>query len=484
MIILNFFIQGNNLIKNKLPIPLSNQISINVNLIHMFNQKNEDSKNAAGKDINKQENTENSKRSNLYYKKPSMDTNISLLHKNLNINNNRKSFDISFQSQVETSQNLKKEDNRKILKNNILNNLSKKTNENFIKNNKKLLSPIKEAQVNKLNILRGNNLVILKPLLRKQNDFPKLYKNASLNDITIHTILNKSKIGYKTRNVYQNNSRDLEDDQNTSTIEDREKTKESDIFSMTQCEEKNIWKNTYNYNNNDKNPDNINHLTKDQSLKTINSKTTPKNESNLNLKLSQNKNVIISQSPDFLSNNIKNKTTKSTIFKDEKCNVNKSTNHESKNINPNFTNAEESTKYISINQTTILNNFSYNKYSKLSSFKYNNVFSPKISLNSTGCNDKITNDYFHNKNDNSSKMINHSASTLNMSKMEGKKLIEKIENTIHKNIQNEKSFLVPNSTSDLKFKNCSPLKTIFFNCKDNIDLSSNLQSFVRRLNKK
>jgi len=345
-----------------------------------------------------------------------------IISNNENSNKNRNSMDKEYKTDFINSTNTKMENT-------------------FVKKN--ILCPIKDLQTIKLKSMRetSDDLKHMKKKYNPNNN-SEINKNISQNILT----KNSNLYGSIDKTTYHFIDSNKVSEENTSIIEENLKTRENENFLMTQYDEKKDTKNAFkknnikivcNYSNNSIKGD-------DFSNKNDNKKKLQKN----NLRKSNNAIEINSN----FDNNI-------------------NYNQES--------NSDLSTKYISFNQSATINNInlsSSNISNFKSTFKKINISNKKKnSIDNTNNNliYKTSNDKNISFNENNSFDRNSSNSILDKDIYKGKALIMKIENKVL-NQKEEKYPLIPSLNKNMKFKNSNPLKTILFNCNDNLNITNKL----------
>lgn len=408
-------------------------------------------------------------------------------------NNNINSYNIN-ENKINSYNSYNATNNKSLGKNGF--STTKSDNLTFIK--KQILSPIKETPVklNQLKLKNNNEKYLIETTKNLRNKtFSKIVLNPIIDNSSInnnnnnnHNSINKSTFSVNSNyNTYLKNKVNQRPNKDESSVimEEANKTKESDIFNMTQYDEKSETKirlkKTTDYNNNN------------NSINTDSSASERVNKSQIKFFSKLNSNRII-------SNNINNNNNTNNMFKKLQINTfNKNYNNaidmkSMKSIDNNNTNdsfsPEASTKYITINQSATINkNFSNNN-----TFINNNLLSTNI-FNKENNNDDHNNNNENNtttlkKKGNSTQMesfqqnSNISLYNANPEKAEGNKLLEKISQKFHSK-EESKYPLIPNSNSRLKFTDSNPLKTIFFSCSDNLNITNKLFNYIdKQKNKK
>lgn len=324
---------------------------------------------------------------------------------------------------------------------------------------KNILSPIKEVTLNKIKYSREdkNKLIPLKIKFDKPNISSHTSKNINNSNQTFSKIT-LNPINDQTQSNIFNKLKN----EKSIIIEENLKTKESDIFAMTQYDEKRETNSKF------KSPINSN-----DNTKIINSS---KNNENKNLTTESN----ADEKAENQNNNLnKDNNSNNKFFKiNKKLEINTikgsaSAIDNSSNINNNRSSSPDvSTKYISINQSGIINN----------NLSNTNILNGKTSVNKLN----LSNDKYSAKTMNDVDILNKisNISLLNYDNSQGKEVIERIEKKVL--IRKEEKFpLIPDLTKSLRFKETNPLKTIFFNCTDNLSITNKLFNYIgNRQNKK
>jgi hypothetical protein len=408
-------------------------------------------------------------------------------NKNNNINNNLKIANDKITS-------YKSIDDRSCATNGF--SSTKSVNLTFIK--KQILTPIKEtpAQLNPLKLKfykpKASNetsinlknkifsKIILNPIMdNSTSNIDNSNKNTNIANINKSTFcVNANNFYLKLNsNLNNNHNKSFTKDDHSVIIEEPLKTKDSDIFLMTQYDEKLETKSLFK-----KNP---NRNTNDICIKMNSNKSERKNESHIKFFSKINS----SNSINFNNNNSHNDNFKKLKINSLKNSNNKLDMFSTRNNNNSSFSPDASTKYISINESSIINsNFNINSSSTniILNNKSTNNINNNINNNYTTLSilDNKTNS---NKSSNiceieALKIKSNIRLLHNNFKNSGKELIEKIENKIF--IKKEPKYpLIPNLNKNLKFKESNPLKTIFFNCIDNLNITNKLYNYIGKQKK-
>lgn len=383
---------------------------------------------------------------------------------------------------------------------NVTNGFSSTKSNNLTYVKKQILSPIKEAPVN-LNTLK---LKIDKAKL--SNESLRNLRNKTFSKIVLNPIIdnssaannsninnNKSIISAYTNKIFVNgnyintNNNKIIQDENSIIDEEPLKSKESDVFRMTQYDEKHETKNNFKKNA----TSNLNNVSVNTNASIsekgvgneTQSKLFSKMNSNNNLNFNNNNNSKGIFNNNF-ANNIIFKKLEINTFKHSNSAIDMFSTGNNDNSNNNFNSGsllspEASTKYISINQSSILNsNFNINSLNT-NNFLNNNFSSTTNILNNNNNNKSTTNHFSSNLSEMEASQYKQNLSVLQPENFQGKgkELIQKIEQKVF-NTKKDKYPLIPDLKRNLKFSDANPLKTIFFNCSDNLNITNKLFNYI------
>jgi len=416
---------------------------------------------------------------------------------------------------------------------------TKSNNLSFVK--KQILSPIKEV------VIKPNPLKLKTGMPNKfsNNETTRNLRNKTLSKIVLNPIIdpsaansysnnkiiksafnNKNFISSHNSNNTNCNNNNNNNNNNKSQVEksiiDEEpflKTKESEIFRLTNPNEKQDTKSSFfkkkaNYNIKDVSINtNMSLIDKDygnESERKFFSKLNSNNMKKIEINSFKNSNCAIDDmfSTETTNSNKNNNNNNNNNGINSNNISNKTNNKNKNNLNSSIFSAGATTKYNSISQSNVLNtifntnnkntniidttntaNISSNNINN-TNFLYNNsnlFFNNNIN-NTT--NNKSTSNQFNSiisEIEALKRKSNISSSFFNQENSEGKELIGKIEQKVFCK-KADKYPLIPNNlliSSNMIFKDSNPLKSIFINCSDNLNITNKLHKLIgTKANKK